>query len=169
MPVNWYSKLIWEHLKKDYLKGSIKLDKYRSVLKQNMVNYMYSLNVIFEECGEKGIEFLEEAYLKSKYMYFDYSYGFDSSGNITKQSPRRKTDSSRNEKARFKRIAIESIKEYNIKGNRNLKISLSEQDEVCIKKICKDINVGYEVSDVKRSMEKLMVQVQIRMIKEFCD
>ncbi|PRR79262.1 Type II restriction endonuclease [Clostridium liquoris] len=116
-PVSWYAKLIWEQMKKE---KNIDLEKYRTLLKINMNNFMYCLFLIIENTGKNGKLFLENFYLKPKMNDFMYDYNFNPDGTF-KRSKRNITDSTNKEYSRFKRIAFESIYDYQDKENRNIK------------------------------------------------
>ena len=83
-------------------------------------SHVYCLFLIIENTGKNGKLFLENFYLKPKMNDFMYDYDFNPDGTF-KRSKRNITDSTNKEYSRFKRIAFESIYDYQDKENRNIK------------------------------------------------
>lgn len=165
-PMSWYSKDIWEYIKKNYRNNLSRIGStYRDALKQNMANFMYILYVILERCGDKGKNILCDAFLKPKYKYFNYDYEFNESGEITKQQPRHFTNRSSEELERYKRIAIDAVYDYQDKSNRNLKHDLTADEHWELNKICDEINRA-KVDSVKEKLENLVSEIQERKISE---
>ncbi|AVP66356.1 Alw26I/Eco31I/Esp3I family type II restriction endonuclease [Clostridium botulinum] len=166
-PISWYSKHIWEHIKSNYIKNQHLIETtYRDTLKQNMSNFMYILWVILHKCNELGIKALEEIYLKPKYEYFAYSYKFNELGEIISTSPRHFTERNLNEAKRYKRIAIQSVYDYNNKDNRNIKSNLDYYDIAFLNSICNDIIAKKPYENIKLSIESLMKQIQLKLIEK---
>ncbi len=166
-PMSWYSKLIWEHIRENYADNRHKIEStYRNALKQNMANFMYVLYTILENCPDKGEDFLVKAFIEPNYEVFNYTYIFNASGEIVNRSPRNFTDRSRNEMQRYRRIAIESVYDYNLKDNRNISDNLTSEEESLLNCICKKINKAVGQEDVKTNVVSLMEQIQNRLIAE---
>lgn len=164
-PMSWYSKLIWEYIKKNYATNISKISVvYRNALKQNMSNYMYILWYILEQCHDKGEHFLEEALLKPNYDYFQYSYTFNELGEITSTSSRHFTDRNQKETERYKRIAFESLYDYQKKENRNIKASLTENEQNMLNNLCREISSEIPIKQCKKILINLMEMIQKRII-----
>lgn len=167
-PTSWYSSLIWEHIKQNYkIHPEMVETTYRDALKQNMSNFMYVLGEILIKCGDKGSFALEKIYLEPKFSYFDYSYEFNEWGEIIKETPRHFTERNSNESDRYKRIAFESVFDYNDKENRNTKPTLDSQDLVILNSICQDINNEESLSIIEYKISKLVQQIQLKIISTF--
>lgn len=164
-PMSWYSKKIWEHIRKNY---DSNLDKvsgvYRDALKQNMSNFMYILWYIMEHCPESGKDLLVCAYLRPKFKCFDYSYEFNALGEITKQIQRHHTARNNNEIGRYCRIAIESVYDYMDKNNRNVVAVLNAEEKLLLDEICKNINAKLPLKDVVPKITMLVEDIQERII-----
>ena len=164
-PMSWYSKLIWEHIKKNYSTNVSKISGvYRDALKQNMSNFMYILWYILEHCNEDGEFFLEEALLKPNYHYFDYTYTFNELGEITSSNPRHFTERNQYETERYKRIAFESVYDYNDKENRNVKAKLTCNEKKMLNKLCKEITSGTPTEQCKQHLINLVETIEQRII-----
>lgn len=164
-PMSWYSKEIWEYIKKNYKNNREKVaGPYRDALKQNMSNFMFVLYTILENCGEKGKEFLTSAFLSPKYKYFDYNYTFNKLGEY-KTTPRHRTARSNGEFDRYKRIAIQSVYDYNDKANRNINNNLSKDEKMLLNSLCFKIGELNSYNVFKEAVEYLMYHVQHRLIK----
>ena len=90
---------------------------------------MHLLYQIIIHTGDYGKELLAEFFLQPNYHYFEYDYEFNNLGEIIKQTPRHRTERSKGDMERYKRIAIDSVIEYVEKDNRNLKPTISKQNE----------------------------------------
>lgn len=164
-PMSWYSSLIWEYIKKNFRNHQdIISTVYRDALKQNMVNFMFVLGVILENCKEIGAKVLTEAFLSSKYDYFASSYGFNEHGEIVTISERHYTERNKNEMDRYRRIAIESVLDFNIKENRHLDSTLSKVETSKLDTICEMILKKQDVSLIKTEIRSLMKEIQQRII-----
>lgn len=128
-PMSWYSAEIWEFIKMHYKNHSyIVATLYRDMLKQNMANFMSILKTIYDKTA--GHTFLYKEFIEPKYECFLHTYEFDEFGNIVKQTPRRFTERSNNEIARFARIAFESVCDYSEKDNRHLSPDLTTAEKL---------------------------------------
>lgn len=166
-PMSWYSKIIWEHIKASFKEHPDYISIiYRDALKQNMSNFMFVLGYILDKSGEKGENILETAFLKQHYSDFDYSYQFNERGDIVNRSPRHYTERNENESVRYKRIAFESIHDYNEKGNRNLKPNLTLSEIQQLDDICVSISSDKECEVLKNEIVKLLVSIQKRIISK---
>lgn len=164
-PMSWYSKKIWKFIKQNYAQNKEKVSGvYRDALKQNMANFMYILWYILENCLEQGEEFLVKAFLEPNYSYFDYSYEFNKRGEIVEEKPRHYTERNQNEKERYRRVAIDSVYDYNKKSNRNLTPFLTENENFLLEKICQKINTGIDFLNIKIKVIDLIETVEKRII-----
>ncbi len=164
-PMSWQSKLIWEHIKKNYKSN---LDKvattYRNALKQNMVNFMYILKHIIENCPNKGEYFLIHSFLEPHFDSFKYSYKFNEKGEIIEKTPRHYTGRNENEMERYKRIAIESVYEYSEKDNRNNKHDLKESEISNLNDLCICIESNNNYNKNKLLLINLIEKIEKRII-----
>ena len=162
-PMSWFSREIWEHIRKNY---SVFPDKiatdYRDALKQNMANFMYVLWYIMENAYQ-GEEFLAQALLKQNYHCFKYAYTFNQWGEIVSTVPRHLTDRSTHEFERYTRIAVEAVYDYNEKDNRNVQNDLTTEELNDLEKLCQ--NITSHTSRPKAELEKLMKRIQKRIIE----
>lgn len=166
--MSWYSQLIWEHIKNNYLANRHLISTvYRDGLKQNMSNFMYVLWHILDKCEEKGGCFLEDALLKPKYNYFNHSYEFNDYGEIVRETPRNFTERNLYEDDRYRRIAFESVYDYNNKANRHLEPYLSKEEMEDLNKLCMGIMADVPIEQTKFGLERLMQKIQSRIIRSF--
>lgn len=164
-PMSWYSKIIWEYIKTAYSSNLSKVaSAYRDALKQNMANFMHILWKIADQCPDTGEEFLVRAFLKPKFEYFEYTYSFNELGEIVRQTPRHHTERSKYEKARYQRIAMEAVYEYNEKNNRNISQDLTEREGRILCEICDCIRGNCDSNDAKEQVEALLVLIQSRIV-----
>lgn len=163
--MSWYSQLIWEYIKANYAHNTAKIGTYyRDALKQNMSNFMYVLWCILEKCPHNGATFLIDALLQPKFEYFNYSYEFNSSGEIIAQHPRHFTDRNANETDRYCRIAIEAVYDYNEKENRNSTPDLVPFEIQAIDRLCSRINRGSDIGVILNDLCQIMESIQYRLI-----
>lgn len=164
-PMSWQSKLIWEHIKCNYHSNiEYVATIYRDALKQNMVNYMFILYKILENCPNKGEEFLIEAFLKPNYHYFEKTYKFNEKGEIVSSSPRHYTGRNANETDRYRRIAIESVWDYNEKDNRNNKNDLTPNELRTLQKLFYIVEGNSSVAKKKDAIVSLVESIEKRII-----
>lgn len=164
-PMSWQSKLIWEFIKSNYKLHPNKVPTiYRDALKQNMANFMFILKTILETCPTNGEDFLVEAFLKPNYDSFEYSYSFNSKGEIISQVPRHHTERNLYETDRYKRIAIESVYDYSEKDNRNNKHDLTFSEMAALKKVCLQIEQSTDLLQNKQAVEALVENIEKRII-----
>lgn len=131
-----------------------------------MTNFMFILGVILDiPEGDLGAEFLEEVLLKPKYDDFNYSYSFNERGEIVSNQPRHFTDRSNEELDRYKRIAFESVKEYNSKENRNLSPDLTMGEKQELKNLVQGLMKDHDFSDGKKRLSSLMSKIQDRLLE----
>lgn len=166
-PMSWYSKEIWEYIKDNYKNNEPKVGTtYRDALKQNMANYMYILWSILENCPHNGQPFLISAFLAPNFKYFEFDYTFNAEGDITNQNPRHYTERNKNECDRYCRIAIESVYDYMNKNNRNTTPYLTTSENNLLFRICDNINAGESLNIVKKKISDLLINIQMRIIRE---
>ena len=164
-PMSWYSKLIWEYILSNYKSHSnIVATVYRDALKQNMANFMYILWNILENCPTYGEDFLEQKLLAQHYDCFNYSYEFNANGEIIFQHPRHFTDRSRNEIERYKRIAINSVYDYNDKYNRNTNNNLTRVELSSLSSLCKELNSLHNYDECYTKLVMLVEKIEYRLI-----
>lgn len=164
-PMSWYSKLIWEHIVTNYSTHVALISTtYREALKQNMTNFMYILWVILEKCPFHGEAFLEQTLLAPHYECFNYSYEFNEKGDIISQKPRHFTERNYNELERYKRIAINSVYDYNSKENRHINHDLTNIEIEVLLCLCKNIEHNVSIDNNYSSLIKLIEQIQNRII-----
>ncbi len=161
-PMSWYSKLIWEHILKNYQKHPERVSSYyRDALKQNMANFMYILWCILEKC-HCGEEFLENKLLSQHYKCFNYSYSFNENGEIISTTPRHFTDRNQDEMKRYKRIAFDSVYDFQEKENRNTKNDLNKDEQNALSSFCKELsNSNYDES--YKDLVLLVEQIEKRI------
>lgn len=165
-PMSWQSKLIWEYIKANYKKQPVKVPTiYRNALKQNMANFMYILLYILENCPNNGENFLVKAYLEPNYHYFNYSYKFNENGDIVSKEKRHFTDRNQYETDRYKRIAIESVYDYNEKDNRQNTNDLTSKEHLTLAKICQSIETGLNIEQKKTLIQNLIESIENRIIR----
>jgi Alw26I/Eco31I/Esp3I family type II restriction endonuclease len=164
-PMSWYSKLIWEHIKRHYSTNMHKIsDVYREALKQNMTNFMFILWTILDKCPINGEAFLVKVFLSPNFTNFDYSYQFNELGEIVHQTSRHHTVRNKDEAKRYHRIAIESVYDYIDKDNRHVNPDLIPSELSFLLDICNSINSGTNISIVKLKVEELIKVIQNRII-----
>ena len=163
-PMSWYSKQIWEHIKKNYKSNLQKIPTvYRDALKQNMANFMFVLWSVITSCGEVGETFLVDALLKPNFKYFNRSYEFNKLGEIVRETPRHFTDRNVNETDRYVRIAIEAVYDYNDKDNRNVDQDLNDNEMKGVRELCRKIRNKEDLDKTKEYLEYLMMLIQLRI------
>ena len=79
-------------------------------------------------------------------------------------NPRHFTDRNQYETERYKRIAFESIYDYNEKENRNIKANLIDNEQRMLNKLCQEISSGVPVEQCKKLLIELMEVIQKRII-----
>lgn len=164
-PMSWYSRLIWEFIKENYMMHKSKVSTtYREALKKNMSNFMYVLGEILNNCPSEGERFLTDAFLAPNYHFFNYSYSFNEKGEIINKEARHFTERNQNEYERYKRIAIDSVFDYNCKENRNVKTFLSDLEQQELKNLCKKINAQKSIEECKTDLIHLMETIEKRLI-----
>ncbi len=164
-PMSWQSKLIWEFIRANYTTNPEKVPTiYRDALKQNMANFMFILLTILETCPKNGENFLVSAFLEPNYDYFKYSYTFNEKGEIIAKTDRHYTDRNQYETDRYRRIAIESVYDYNEKDNRHNKNDLTSSEFATLKSTCATIESGTSFTNCKQLLINLMEMIQKRII-----
>lgn len=164
-PMSWYSKLIWEYILKNYSSHkNLIASEYRDALKQNMANFMYVLWIILKSCPNNGEQFLEDSLLAPNYQYFNYSYNFNSNGEITSKTARHFTNRNQNETERYKRIAIEAVYDYNDKDNRHVNNNLSSNEMRQLRNICQKIEANHNTNSIHTELVELVEKIEKRII-----
>jgi type II restriction endonuclease, Alw26I/Eco31I/Esp3I family len=164
-PMSWYSKLIWEFISENYKShAEIVATVYRDALKQNMTNFMYILWSILENCPAIGEDFLEQKLLAQHYECFHYSYEFNTNGEIISQHPRHFTDRNQKEMERYKRIAIESVYDYNSKNNRHTKNDFTDYELSILSSLCRELNSQTNYDDCYHMLVSLVETMEHRII-----
>ncbi len=164
-PMSWQSKLIWEFIKKNYSSNQDKVSTiYRDALKQNMVNFMFILRNILENCPNNGEDFLVSAFLEPNYECFKYSYTFNDKGEIIDKTKRHYTNRNQFETDRYRRIAIEAVYDYGEKDNRNNRHDLNLDEIDMLKLICCNIELNVSLNQNKQSLINLIEKIENRII-----
>lgn len=164
-PMSWYSKDIWEFILSNYkAHPNFVATLYRDALKQNMANFMYILWRILEECPQYGEDFLEKCLLSKHYDCFNYSYEFNDKGEIISKQPRHFTDRNQNETERYKRIAIDSVYDYNDKDNRNTASDLIPKELSMLSALCRNLNSTHNYEIAYKSLVLLIESIEGRII-----
>lgn len=170
-PVSFFSKDIWEFIKKDLNNNNstLKIEDYHSMLKQNMNNFMESLWIILNSEKLQDIEnFLELNYFKPKYdKYFRYKYKFNSEGKILEKKVKNITDATSKEYQRFIRISYDSINEFKLKQNRKIKSTLTKNDKAILSKIVKKIEDNENNIEIISEIKQYLQQMQFQLIESF--
>lgn len=166
-PASWYVKYIWEYIKTNYKDNKNKVETvYRDAMKQNMVNFMNLLYRIIIGSGDCGKELLAEFFLEPNYHYFEFDYEFNELGEIISQTPRHRTERSKGDMERYRRIAVDSVIEYVEKENRNLKPSISRQNLLKIDEVVSAINSHGDKMSIKTEIQNIMQSIQNDTIAE---
>lgn len=166
-PASWYVKKIWEFIKLNYSNNKDKIETtYKDAMQQNMTNFMHLLYRIIIGTGEVGKSLLADFFLSQNYKYFEYDYEFNDLGEIIKQTPRHRTERSKGDIERYKRIAFESVIEYVEKENRNLKSTISTKNSNEIEQIIININNNIGGDLIKQNIIKIMDSIQSDIIDQ---
>lgn len=165
-PMSWQSRLIWEFIRKNYRNNENKIPTiYRDALKQNMVNFMFILKTILDNCPTNGKTFLTQAFLAPHYQSFDYTYKFNKNGDIISKEPRHNTDRNKYEIERYNRVAMESVVEYNAKNNRKINNDLTSNEKHILSIICENIENHCDFVTIRENVIRLMEQIESRIIQ----
>ena len=105
--------------------------------------------------------------LRGLYQYdcFNYSYTFNRLGEIVSEKPRHFTDRNQYETARYRRIAIEAVYDYNDKDNRQLDQNLSKSELGVLYGICSDIAEHGYSDDYKNRLIRLVESIEAAAIR----
>lgn len=163
-PMSWFSKDIWEFIRKNYASFPEKVSTvYRDALKQNMSNFMYVLWYIMENATH-GQRFLIDSLLKPNFRYFKSSYTFNAQGDIISQDNRHYTERNAHEMERYTRIAIDAVYDFNAKDNRNIRNDLTAKEISDLDKLC--YTISKQLPTAKTELRFLMYRIQKRIISE---
>lgn len=164
-PMSWYSKIIWEFILSNYKSHPESVATlYRDALKQNMADFMYILWRILEECPQYGEDFLEKRLLSKHYECFNHSYEFNAKGEILAKHPRHFTDRNQNETDRYKRIAIDSVYDYNDKDNRNTASDLTQKELNTLSDLCHNLNSAHNYDATHKALVSLIESIEHRIL-----
>lgn len=164
-PISWYSVRLWGYIRNNYKnKSDQTILLYRDMLKQNVSNFMYILYSILDLCPNNGEKFLIQAYIEPKRDCFSYTYEFNNLGEIIDKKPRHFTGRNQDEFDRYKRIALESVFEYNQKDNRRNCNDLDLSEKTKLTKICQSIEENITNEEAIMLFNELMDKIQIRLI-----
>ncbi|HEB9342121.1 TPA: Alw26I/Eco31I/Esp3I family type II restriction endonuclease [Campylobacter coli] len=165
-PISWYSVKLWNYIQNNYKNKSNEiLLLYRDMLKQNVLNFMFILYSILTLCPKNGENFLIQAYIKPKRDYFNWDYSFNNNGEVISRKPRHFTVRNKYEFDRYKRIALESVFEYNKKDNRKNNHDLNSNEYTQLFQICQHIEANIANAKAIELLNELMEIIQIRLIK----
>ena len=164
-PMSWYSSEIWEYIVQNYQSepGRIATD-YRIALKKSMSNFMYILKQIIDS-GDTGVNFLVKMLIVPKKRDFLFDYTFDALGNIKGSSARNITDRAGGEFVRFTRIALDAVREFNDKENRNVTADLTIQEKAGLRAVIALMGEGRD-PEAYSELKKLVRATQARLIDE---
>ena len=121
---------------------------------------MHLLHLIITKTGNEGKELLAEFFLQPNYKSFEFDYEFNELGEIVKQTPRHRTERSKDDIDRYKRIAIDAVIDYVEKENRNLKSTISSKNITNINTIIKMIQNKEPKHKIKSSIVNTMKSIQ---------
>ena len=163
--ISWYSVMIWEFIK-NHLSETSNMEKYRSMLKENMSYYMETLWIIKHKCGKLGEKFLIETLLQPKYECFKYDYEFNELGQIISMKERKITEATNKEFDRYVRVSLQSLDDYHDKENRKINTYLSTKEKKTIEKICKLIIRGLNNKMIFNELKKFVGTLESKIIAE---
>lgn len=164
-PMSWYSKIIWEFILSHYKSHPNLVETiYRDALKQNMANFMFILWRILEDSPKYGEDFLDKRLLSKHYDCFNYSYDFNVKGEIISKRCRHFTDRNQNEMERYRRIAINSVYDYNDKSNRNTTNDLTSDEIASLSILCDGLNITCNYDVAYNSLILLIENIEHRII-----
>ncbi|QQW90121.1 Alw26I/Eco31I/Esp3I family type II restriction endonuclease [Helicobacter pylori] len=171
-PISWYSARLWNYIQNNYKDKSDKtLLLYRDMLKQNMMNFMFILHSILTLCPKNGENFLIQAFIEPKRKYFNWTYSFNNMGEVVSREPRHFTVRNQDEFDRYKRIALESVFEYNKKDNRKNNSDLNSDEYVKLTQICQYIEASapnaQAITLFNTLFNELIAMIQIRLISKY--
>jgi Alw26I/Eco31I/Esp3I family type II restriction endonuclease len=114
--VSWHSKPVW-----DCLKNKVKDDSDALALSKLMRRNLHWVLTIFSKIEENSFSAFLETFLNLEYSDFDYEFPDFTPDNIGKiVQIAKKGKNQANNKARYIRIAFESLEEYKTKENRRV-------------------------------------------------
>lgn len=174
---SWFSKIIWQSIKKDVSDGKITSDEllknYQTLLKKNKDLFFNILGNISSHTN--GQDFLLW-YLEKLYKFEDNylnDYVIDTNilnntfGQIKSKKPRNLTARSAGEEDRAKRIGLEAVEDYVSKDNRKIKEVLneieSEKLDVILFKLTQKTSSSYE--NILLELKTLMEMIQKRLLE----
>ena len=163
-PMSWYSSRLWEFIRKNYKLNPNRIESYRLVLKQSVLNYLFVLKLIVDTAGDLGSDFLIQTIIKPKYADFLYAYKFDNNGNITKQTPRSFTERSKYEMERFTRIAIEALRDFENKENRRSTNCVSENEKAEVVALSKNLTAD-RFESAYRKLKSIVCGIEERLLQ----
>lgn len=154
--ISSHSKYIW-----DILKNKVRNDADALKLSKLMRENMHHILSIFSYLVEKGFKkFLIENFLNTDDVNYSIKFeGFDpNTGDYTKMiKTLGKKKQYSNSAKRHIRISLESLKQYSLKENRNLKKWLTEEIEENLNEVIKNLKDGKE----KKALLKLFETFEI--------
>jgi Alw26I/Eco31I/Esp3I family type II restriction endonuclease len=123
--VSWHSKYIW-----DKLKNKVKNDGHALSLSKLMRTNLHWILTIFSVIDERQYRSFLMQFLNLDYSDTDYKFiGFKSDGTYEKVIKTVKNGKNQaNNKARYVRIAFESLEQYKSKENRREGVDINELD-----------------------------------------
>ena len=163
--ISTHSKYIWDLLKDKVVDdtGALKLSK---LMRENM-HYILS---IFSFLAEKGYkDFLIKYFLHPEYANYSIKFeGFDPITGLYKKMTKTKgiKKQYKNNAERYIRISFESLEQYSLKKNRNLKKRLTDEAESSLKETIRDLENGDEKKALLR-LHKTFKIVAKNLVKKF--
>ena len=159
--ISWHSKVIWDTLK-NKVKKDADAKKLSSVMVQCHQNVVKLFSKIYAATGTKYLE----RFLHPEYAYYDYRFeDFDPLHLERLTIIKKEWDSANKRKnaERYKRIAFESLEEFNDKKNRKITFVV-DQFEPTVQKLITLINSeSYSKAD---SLLKGLIRVMSMTIKK---
>lgn len=166
--ISWFAKLIWDFIKDDFAyRKKFNPTIYRQMLKENIVSFMNILYILVSETNIAGEKFLSRNYIEPKLNDFNYSYEFIESGEIIKQTLRNRTESTNKEAERYKRIAIQSILDFQNKDNRKIQNIIPQNLQVELENLISMIKKNEENNLIKSEFEKIIFVNQQIIIQKY--
>lgn len=159
--ISWHSKVIW-----DALKHKVKNDADAKKLSVVMVQCHQNVLKLFSKIhAATGTEYLER-FLHPEFAFYDYRFDdFDPFHLERLNIIKKELDSANKRKnaERYKRVAFESLEEFDVKGNRKT-IFVIDQYEPTVQKIIKLIkSKSYDKAD---ALLKDLIRVMSMNIKK---
>ena len=157
--MTWYSLKIWSKIKDTLREDEDYLSNCRTVLRQNVTNYLFILYHLKQQ--KNGIEFLKREFLEGMTSQWDYEYIFGKDGQILHKTKVKETQTIRKAKQRMIDASLECLDDFQKSTNRNINPDLTEQEYDMLVELSKKISSG---EDCTRAMlNPLIDSIQDRL------